>query len=150
MFGSFESHYFRFDSVDDIVVARCVMPRLSDEQNIDALGQELFLLIGKYECRRLILDLADVEFVTSSMIGKLIRAHRQLHREGGKLVLCRLHPTVETILDTSHLLTYFHAAKTVEDAVPMFAEMGDTRQVPESDDFHLRDTVEFDEGDDRE
>ena len=122
MFGSFESHYFTFQFMDDIVVARCIVPRLSDEQNIEALGQELLLLVGKYECRRLILNLADVEYMTSSMIGKLIRVHRQLHRDGGKLVLSDLHPTVKDILGTSHLLTYFHSANTVEDAVPLFNE----------------------------
>ncbi len=146
MFGSFESHYFTFQFVDDIVVARCIVPRLTDEQNIEALGQELLLLIGKYECRRLILNLADVEYMTSSMIGKLIRVHRQLHRDGGQLVLAHLHPTVKDILNTSHLLTYFHSAKTVEDAVLLFEETQESRDEPEDgEDFHLKDTVEFDE-----
>ena len=151
MFGSFESHYFTFEFLEDIVVARCNLPWLSDEQNIEALGQELLLLIGKYECRRLILNLADVEYMTSSMIGRLIRVHRQLHRDGGKLVLCQLNPTVTDALNTSHLLNYFHSAQTVEDAALMFGEAADVPRETEADDdgdgdgddFHLKDTIDF-------
>jgi len=120
VFGSFESHYFTFESVDEIVVARCTLANLSDEENIEAVGQELLTLIGKYECRELIMDLGVVEFMTSSMIGKLIRVHRQLHREGGKLVICNLNETIDEILRTSHLLSYFHAANSVPEAALLF------------------------------
>lgn len=142
MFGSFEAHYFRFESVDEIVVARCTISNLSDEENIEAVGQELLTLITKYECRELIVDLGEVEYMTSSMVGKLIRVHRQLHREGGKLVICNLNPTVDDILRTSKLLTYFHAADSVPEAALLF-------QVEEADSDDPNapenvDTVEFD------
>ncbi len=131
MFGSFESHYFTFEFIGDIVVARCIMPNLSDEENIEPVGQELLTLIDKYECRSLIVDLCNVEYMTSSMIGKLIRVHRQLHRDGGKLAICNLNATVDDILRTSHLLSYFHSAGTLEEAVALF---GDAAQdSPEED-----------------
>lgn len=122
MFGSFESHYFTFQSLGPVVVARCLLPQLSDDENIEPIGQELLTLVGKYECRQLILDLSDVEYMTSSMVGKLIRVHRQMHREDGKLVLCQLTPTVDDILRSSRLLTYFNVVPTLEEAAAEFAE----------------------------
>lgn len=131
MFGSFESLYFTFQSVGDVVVARCTLANLSDEENIEEVGQELLTIIGKYECRELIVDFADVEYITSSMVGKLIRVHRQLHRDGGKLVICNLSPTVDEILRTSNLLTYFNAAQSVTEAALLF---GDPASESENDD----------------
>ena len=120
MFGSFESHYFTFESLGPVVVARCLLSHLSEEENIEPIGQELLTLVVKYECRQLILDLVDVEYMTSAMVGKLIRVHRQLHRDSGKLVLCHLNPTVDEILRTSHLLTYFNVARTLDEAAAQF------------------------------
>jgi anti-anti-sigma factor len=125
VFGSFESHYFTFHFLGDVVVAKCVMPNLSEEENIEPVGQELLTLVGKYECRRLILDLANVEYMTSSMVGKLIRIHRQMHRDDGRVVLCHLSPTVDEILRTSHLLSYFHVAESLDEAAAQFAGLAD-------------------------
>jgi anti-sigma B factor antagonist len=144
VFGSFESHYFTFQSLGDVVVARCLMSNLSEEENIEALAQELLILEGKYECRRLILDLTDVEYMTSSMLGQLIRIHRQLHRDQGKLVLCLLHPTVDEILRTSNLVSYFHVADTLEQAAAMFEPTGSKQEArdPKFEDLGPNDTVD--------
>jgi anti-anti-sigma factor len=145
VFGSFESHYFTFQVLGGVVVARCLMGNLSEEENIDPVGQELLTLVDKYECRRIILDLSEVEYMTSAMVGKMIRVHRQMHRDNGKLVLCQLHPTVYEILHTSKLLTYFNTTNTVEEAVAMF---GDVAEGPEEsddsgpDDLSQGDTVD--------
>jgi anti-sigma B factor antagonist len=136
VFGSFESHYFTFESLGNVVVARCILSNLSEEENIEPVGQELLTLVGKYECRRLILDLVDVEYMTSSMVGILIRVHRQMHRDNGKLVLCHLNHTVDDILRTSHLLTYFNVAPTLDEAADQFEDF-------QSD----QDTVDLDEED---
>jgi anti-anti-sigma factor len=127
------------------------MPNLSEEENIEPVGQELLTLVGKYECRRLILDLANVEYMTSSMVGRLIRVHRQLHRDGGKLVICRLNKTVDEILRTSHLLTYFHAASSLEEAATLFSDLqtdADDVEDPDDPDQANLDTDFFDSVDD--
>lgn len=144
MFGSFESHYFTFEAVENVIVGRCVLSNLSDEENIEAVGQELMTLIDKYECRELILDLSNVEYMTSSMVGKMIKAHRQLHRDNGKLVLCNLNPTVHDILNTSHLLNYFHTARNIPDAATMFESISgeDDNNDDGPDDPNLMDTVD--------
>jgi anti-anti-sigma factor len=141
VFGSFESHYFTFQVSGGVVVARCLLSNLSDEENIDPVGQELLTLVDKYECRRIVVDLSEVEYMTSAMVGKLIRVHRQLHRDGGKLVVCRLTPTVHDILHTSKLLNYFNIANSVEEASGMFADIPD---LPDSadDDGGQGDTVD--------
>lgn len=142
MFGSFESHYFTFQVVGGVVVARCLQNNLSDEENIDPVGQELLTLVDKYECRRIVLDLSDVEYMTSAMVGKMIRVHRQMHRDNGKLVLCALHPTVYEILHTSKLLTYFNVAGSVPEAVALFGDIPELPDDADDDDDSQGDTVD--------
>ncbi|MCA9068451.1 MAG: STAS domain-containing protein [Planctomycetaceae bacterium] len=142
MFGSFESHYFTFEAVESIIVGRCILSNLSDEENIEAVGQELMTLIDKYECRELILDLVNVEYMNSSMVGKMIRAHRQLHRDGGKLVICNLNPTVHEILSTSHLLTYFNTATNIPAAATLFDSIQEDDDNDDPDNPNLMDTVD--------
>ncbi len=124
-FGSFVSHYFRFrfHRDGDVVAAECTQSKLSEEENIESVGHELITLIEKYGCRQLIIDLNQVLFVTSSMLGKLIRAHRQMHRENGEMVLVGLTPTVLETLDTSRLIDYFNVAADDDAALEFFDQI---------------------------
>jgi anti-anti-sigma factor len=60
-----------------------------------------------------------VEFVTSSVLGKLITLHRRLHRHDGKMVICNLWGEVESVMETSKLDMYFNLTPDVESAVVM-------------------------------
>jgi anti-anti-sigma factor len=122
-FGNFVSHFyeFRFPG-EEVVLVECTRANLSDEENVEAAGHELLTLIDKYGCRRIVLDMSRVEYVTSPMIGQVIRAHRQMHRDGGRFVLCGITPTVQSILDTSRLTDYFSIGATEADALRLVSE----------------------------
>jgi len=108
----------QFTCVEDegAVVVTFVRPQLTDEDNIEQLGQALFALLDKDSQRRIILDLSPLDYVTSSVLGKFITLHRRLHRQGGALVLCGLQPNVRETLRASRLLDYFQTTDTVEAA----------------------------------
>ena len=94
---------------------------LNDEENIEQLGQELFSLVEQYNRLKIALDMSNVDYLTSSVIGKLITLHRKLHRCQGKMALFGLTDGVGAILGTSKLLSYFTVADGKEAAVALFA-----------------------------
>ena len=94
---------------------------LNDEENIEQLGQELFALVEQSNWLKLVLDLAKVDYLTSSVLGKLITLHRKLHRSQGKMVLIGLTEGVDSILRTSKLLTYFAIADSRDAAIAQLA-----------------------------
>jgi anti-sigma B factor antagonist len=98
------------------VVVTFVRPQLTDEDNIEQMGEALFSLLEKDARTRIILDLSPLDYVTSSVLGKFITLHRRLHRQGGTLVLCGLQPNVRETLRASRLLDYFLTADTREAA----------------------------------
>ena len=113
--------YVKLQEHGDVLVVGFTMRMLNDEENIEQLGQELFSLVEQSNWLKLVLDMTNVEYVTSSVLGKLITLHRKLHRIKGKLVLFGLSPGVDSILRTSKLLTYFSVAESCDAAIAQLA-----------------------------
>lgn len=107
-----------FNCTEDagVIVVTFLRQQLTDEDNIERLGESLFALLEKDPRSRIVLDLSHLDFVTSAVVGKFITLHRRLHREGGALVICALQSNVRETLRASHLLEYFETADTVEAA----------------------------------
>ena len=52
---------------------------------------------------RVVLDFTGVDLISSSLLGKLILLQRRVDGTGGKLRLCELSPTVQSVFRTSNL-----------------------------------------------
>jgi anti-sigma B factor antagonist len=52
---------------------------------------------------KLVLDFSGVDLISSSLLGKLILLQRRVDGSGGKLRLCELTPTVQSVFKTSNL-----------------------------------------------
>ncbi len=113
--------YIALQEAGDVIIVSFKSRLLNDEENIEQLGQELFALVEQANWLKVALDLANVEYLTSSVLGKLITLHRKLHRNQGKMVLFGLSAGVDAILRTSKLLTYFSVAENRDAAVALVA-----------------------------
>lgn len=103
----FRPRYINVTEHGDIVVVQFGVSHINDEENIEELGHELFLLPDQFGFLKIVLNMSGVEYVTSSVVGKMITLHRKLHRNGGKMVISNLTPGVQDVLDASRLLSYF-------------------------------------------
>lgn len=101
------------DADAGIAVAKFHYEQLTEEDNLEQLGQELFALVEQFQYFKIIADLTPLKYVTSSVLGKFITLHRKLVRNEGQLILCNIHPELREVLDTSRLLTYFNSAPDV-------------------------------------
>ncbi len=115
----FQAAFLSIEDRGPAVVARFTRPQLSEDENLEQMGQELLSLIEQYNCRQLVLSLELVDFITSAALGKLITLHRRLHRKEGKLVLCGAHGTVADVLRTSRLHDYFTLASDTAQALSL-------------------------------
>jgi anti-sigma B factor antagonist len=115
--NDFEPAYFTLTEVGDVVVAHFQVTRLAEDQNVEQLGHDLFALVEQYDRRKVILSLASVEYLTSSVLGKLITMHRKMHRSQGRLLICDLRPEVHDIMRLSRLIDYFNTTVTIDQAL---------------------------------
>ncbi len=65
----------------------------------DKLDRELRLA----QIKNLILDFADVAFMDSSGIGMILGRYKQINARGGKMMMIRIQPQVDRVLELSGL-----------------------------------------------
>lgn len=123
--SEFHPRYFEAAEQDGLVVVTFSVSHINDEENIEELGHEVFALVDQFGFRKVALSMANVEYITSSVVGKIITLHRKLHRLDGQLVVCDLTPGVHEILSASRLLTYFSVAETTAEALRILAVEGE-------------------------
>ena len=116
----FDPSYFDLEIDNGIVVVKFQKEQFTEEDNLEQFGIELYWLVDQYQFRKVVLSLAPVQYVTSSVLGKLITLHRKLGRNEGQLVLCDIHKNLENVLTTSKLMTYFTTAKDMSAAKSAF------------------------------
>ena len=91
------------EDVGDIAVVSFVDKKILDEQNIQMIGDDLFRLVDELGRRKILLNFANVEFMSSAALGKLIRLHQKLAGVGGKLILCGISKGIMEIFELTKL-----------------------------------------------
>jgi anti-sigma B factor antagonist len=91
------------EDVDDVTVVTFMDRRILDEPNIQAIGKQLFSLVEDRDRHRLLLNLTNVEYLSSAALGKLIRLNKKLKAAGGRLVLCNIRAEVYDVLEITKM-----------------------------------------------
>jgi anti-anti-sigma factor len=86
----------------DVTLATVLTPDLH-EANAEDLGEELFRLGEGVARPRLRLDLAQVTFLTSTVLGKLVCLHKRVRAAGGELVLLNVTGYVYEVFELTRL-----------------------------------------------
>ena len=92
-----------FEDIGDVTVVKFLDKKILDEQNIQAIGDDLFKLVDELGRRKVLLDFASVEFLSSAALGKLIKLHQRLQAVGGKLVLGSISKAIMEIFELTKL-----------------------------------------------
>ena len=103
--------------LDFVVVVRC-QGRIIAGDEVHLLQQEVDKVI--HFKKRIVLHLADVDYIDSAGLGALVRIFSGLRVDGGGLKLCRLSPHVMKVLQTTKLHTVIPAYETEREAVDSF------------------------------
>lgn len=105
-------HHLTVQDVGDVTVTALRDERITEELNIQAVGDELYRVVDELGKRRVLLDFAAVKFMSSTMIGKLPGLQNRLVGVQGKLVLCGLS---DNLLHAIKLLTLDRKLNIVPD-----------------------------------
>ena len=95
-----------------------------DESRIEAVGNELQELIGKSDSRKVVLCFNNVEFMSSAMIGKLVKFGNTCKKEKVALRLCDITPSVKKVFDLMRLDKLFAIDDDVESSMSKLAHGG--------------------------
>jgi anti-anti-sigma factor len=82
-----------------------------------ALAEMIWDKLQQSFCHRVVLEMYDVKFLRSWLVGELVRLHKRVSAAGGMLRLCGLSPTNQDVLRISRLDDHFPAYGNRTDAV---------------------------------
>jgi anti-sigma B factor antagonist len=112
----------QIEQVGDVAVVRFGDCRSLDESSSHAVGQELNDLVEKEGHLKVLLNMADVVFLTSTALGKLVILHKKMKVAGGVLKLCALQGPIESIFQITHLNHLFEIYPNEAAALLAFAK----------------------------
>jgi anti-anti-sigma factor len=87
----------------DRTVARFVRLTSLNEYHADLVGKQLLALADGPGTKFVTLELGNVEYVTSTVLGHLVALHKRLQGAGGRLTLAGIRPAVQDILRVTQL-----------------------------------------------
>ena len=88
-----------------------------EEKDIQALRESIMSVIEQTERINLILDFCNVRFLSSAVLGLLIRISKKIYERDGQLRLCNINPKIYEAFKITRLTKIFDIYKNTEDAV---------------------------------
>ena len=112
-----KSHWMEREDLGDVTVVRLRPPKkMMDDDTSRTVFDAVYGLLtaGRH---RLVVSLADVDFLPSLALGKLVMLNRKALAAGGRLALCRLTEPVDEVMETTHLKELLACYATEPEAV---------------------------------
>ena len=94
-------------------VATFIDEKILEEQDIRALQDSIISVIEQGEKVNLILDFVNVTFLSSAVLGMLIRVSKRVYENDGQLRLCNITPKIYEIFKITRLTRIFGVPKNL-------------------------------------
>ncbi len=91
----------------DVTFVTFTEERILEEEQIRKLRESLKAVIEKNENKKLILNFVNVKFMTSAVLGLLVRVHKNVIELGGKLQLSNLNSNLRRVFEITQLTKVF-------------------------------------------
>jgi anti-sigma B factor antagonist len=98
-------------------VVKLLGPRITDQVYINELGDELVAVLEQADPPDVLVDLDAVEFLSSSVLGKLIRLLKRSRQMKGRLRLCSIRPSILEVFEITQLHKVFDIYPDAEEAL---------------------------------
>jgi len=90
--------------------------KILEEEDIRALQESVMSVISEAGRMNLILDFRNVRFLSSAVLGLLIRVSKKIYEHDGQLRLCNIDPRIHEIFKITRLTKVFDIHRNLESA----------------------------------
>ena len=90
--------------------------RILEEEDIRAIQTSIMAVIGQAEHINLIVDFRNVQFLSSAVLGLLIRVSKRIYEQEGQLRLCNINSKIHEIFKVTRLTKIFDIYKDLDSA----------------------------------
>lgn len=104
------------DYTEKATIVRFVDEKILEEMDIRALQETIMGVIEEGERVNLILDFGNVRFLSSAVLGLLIRISKRVYEKEGQLKLCNINPKIFEVFKITRLTKTFDIYEDLESA----------------------------------
>jgi len=101
---------------ENAIIVTFTDEKILEEKDIQALQESIMSVIEQAERVNLILDFCNVRFLSSAVLGLLIRISKKVYERAGQLRLCNINPKIYEIFKITRLTKIFDIYQDVESA----------------------------------
>ncbi len=91
--------------------------KILEEKDIKLLQDSLMAIIAETRGINLVLDFQNVEFLSSAILGLLIRISKKIYEQDGQLKLCNIKPKILEIFKITRLTKVFDINDDLDSAL---------------------------------
>lgn len=102
---------------DNATVVSFVDEKILEEMDIRALQETIMSVIEQSKGINLVLDFGNVRFLSSAVLGLLIRISKRVYERDGRLRLCSINPKIYEVFKITRLTRTFDIYEDVESAI---------------------------------
>ena len=103
--------------IDNATIIRFTDEKILEEMDIKALQESIVSVVEQTKRINLILDFGNVRFLSSAVLGLLIRLSKRIYEQDGQLKLCNINTKIYEIFKITRLTKTFDICKDIENAV---------------------------------
>ena len=108
---------------DNATIVTFTTEKILEEKDIQVLQETIVSIVEQTERISLILDFVNVKFLSSSVLGLLIRVSKKVYENDGQLKLCNINPKIYEIFKITRLTKIFDIYPDVEGAVRSLSDV---------------------------
>jgi len=105
---------------DDVTIVNFTEAKVVDQRNIDLIGAELTKMAESGAVSKMLINMEDVRFLSSAMLGKLISLHKVLRTKKAALKLCNIVPEIFEVFEITRLDKVFDIYSSEDEALDAF------------------------------
>ncbi len=97
--------------------------KILEEIDINALQVSVMAVIEETETINLVLNFCNVKFLSSAVLGFLLRVSKKVYEKNGRLALCNITSKILEIFKITRLTEIFNIQKDTESAAESLANI---------------------------
>ena len=106
---------------DEATVIAFTDERILEEIDVRALREAVEAVVEQAPRIHLVLDFRHVRFLSSAVLGLLIRVSKRVYEQEGELRLCNIHPGIYEVFKITRLTNVFEIYDNVHSATRSFS-----------------------------
>lgn len=112
----------RVEYLESATVVAFTDDKILEDTDVRALRESIEAVIEQAGHVHLVLDFRHVRFLSSAVLGLLIRVSKRVAEQGGQLKLANIHPGIYEVFKITRLTNIFDIYESVDSAAQSFAD----------------------------